>query len=101
MMSSKRPIARKYRLAQTAAGDVIMLSELANKMLMRASKRAETSYHDLAKATRIPVNTLHVYAQRLEQAGLIKREKRMVNSRVHTVITAVPGVLINIPVRRV
>ncbi len=91
-----RPIqSNRYSLATTSAGASLLLSAIPLAMLKHISKRQAATYDSLAKATSIPRNSLYVFAQRMEEAGLIERDTKLINKRWHTTITTKVGVSVS------
>lgn len=79
--------SNRYRLAVISNGAPILLSTMPLAMLKHIAKRPGATYDSLAKATKIPLNSLYVFAQRLEHAGLIERDTKLINRRWHTTLT--------------
>ena len=65
-----------------------LLSNTSTKIILALCKGSTYTYQELSDETGAPTNSLYVFCQRLENAGLIKREKRFCGDidRVRTFI---------------
>lgn len=70
----------------------LLVSNSSFSILQFLAKHPEAYYDEIQEDTGIPQSSLYVFCQRLEEAGLIRREKKLIvrnNSRVNTLITLV------------
>lgn len=95
MTAHSRQLADRYTIARTEQGAEFILTKASTTVINALSKRAGRSYQDLSRITGIPVNTLMVYAQRMESAGLVNRSQVMQQSRLRTLVFLAQGVSIN------
>ena len=77
--------SRRYVLAHGKSG-YILLSNSSADIFEHMLKHKEAYYSDIEKALDIPKDSQYVFVQRLEKAGLLKRESVMHNSRKTTVV---------------
>lgn len=72
-----------------ANGEHMLLSPVCLKILQTVEKHSST-YADIAEQTGIPQQSLYVFCQRLETAGLLKREafKCEIAKRIKTRLSA-------------
>ena len=95
MTAHNRPLADRYTIARTEAGNEFILTKASTTVINALSRRSGRSYQDLSRITGLPVNTLMVYAQRMEGAGLVNRSQVMQRSRLRTLVFLAQGVSIN------
>ena len=68
----KSRISSRYNLVQQGSS-YFLLSNTSLTILQTLGVDSGWSYDELSETTGIPVNSLYVFCQRLEEAGLIKR----------------------------
>lgn len=95
MTAHSRQLAERYTIARTEKGAEFILTKASTTVINALSKRAGRSYQDLSRITGIPVNTLMVYAQRMENAGLVNRSKVEQRGVLRTALFLAQGVSIN------
>lgn len=95
MTAHTRQLADRYTIASTEAGKDFILTKASTTVINALSQRNGRSYQDLSRITGLAVNTLMVYAQRMEGAGLVSRSQVMQRSRLRTLVFLAQGVSIN------
>lgn len=95
MTANNRTLADRYTIARTDSGKDFILTKASTTVINALSQRSGRSYQDLSRITGLPVNTLMVYAQRMESAGLVNRSQVMQRSRMRTLVYLAQGVSIN------
>lgn len=101
MSANPRTFADRYTIATTDAGKDFILTKASTTVINALSQHHGRSYQDLSRITGLPVNTLMVYAQRMEGAGLVNRSQVMQRSRLRTLVFLAQGVSINYDTGRI
>jgi DNA-binding MarR family transcriptional regulator len=97
---SRRPTL-KHSVVQDSHGQVFILTKKQKEILTFAAEHPGCTYQECSDRTLVPVNTLMVYAQRLDLAKLLERKPKLIDSRVRTVLRLRDGVCLDFDVRRV
>lgn len=87
MASSYTP--KQQAVATDKKGTVYLLTPISKRMLQHLAKHGEVTYSHMSRYLHVPIDTLMVYAQRLNECGLIDREQKLAehNSRITTFLS--------------
>lgn len=80
----EQKMAIQYGIAKAASGKVFLLTKSAQRVLEYVQAHPGAMYEEIAAAADIKLNTLIVYAQRMDEAMLIRREHVKYDGRPRT-----------------
>lgn len=68
--------AKRYKIIK-ARNKTFLVSNVSLSILRSLKKHGDAQYEELSGLSGVPVNSLYVFCQRLESAGLIRRVKML------------------------
>ena len=101
MTNSATKLAARYTVGKGAKGRLFILTHLSARIVSYVTNNPDQSYAQTSLDLDIPINSLMVYAQRLEMAGLVKRRKLIEGTRTYTGLRMAQKVKIDCNVKRI